>query len=288
MGNLLRLLTREELPKPDIFVDFENAAPTEIERETFYVVDAVLRHADTVLLDLQQYKGAINEIREAIAKPTDEGHQDRAWQKVLPLVSRLKNYYEFSLKLEVVVPRLLWDLCSGSLTPHEHLEQQQALAKQFAEIIHFTLKFDDLKMRNPAVQNDFSYYRRTVSRSRMTNIDATDDEEYEVNNELANKMSLFYAQATPMLRTLSDIMTKFVSENKDLPIENTTDCLSTMAAICRRMIENPEFCARFKNEDTVSFCLRVMVGVIILYDHVHPVGAFSKNSCIDVRQIAYH
>jgi len=30
------------------------------------------------------------------------------------------------------------------------------------------------------------------------------------------------------------------------------------------------------------FCLRVMVGVIILYDHVHPVGAFAKTSPIDV------
>lgn len=31
------------------------------------------------------------------------------------------------------------------------------------------------------------------------------------------------------------------------------------------------------------FCMRVMVGVIILYDHVHPVGAFAKTSKIDVR-----
>jgi len=30
------------------------------------------------------------------------------------------------------------------------------------------------------------------------------------------------------------------------------------------------------------FCLRVMVGVIILYDHVHPIGAFAKSSPIDV------
>jgi len=30
------------------------------------------------------------------------------------------------------------------------------------------------------------------------------------------------------------------------------------------------------------FCVRVMVGVIILYDHVHPVGAFAKTSPIDV------
>ena len=28
-------------------------------------------------------------------------------------------------------------------------------------------------------------------------------------------------------------------QNKDLPVENTTECLSTMASICRTMIENP-------------------------------------------------
>lgn len=42
------------------------------------------------------------------------------------------------------------------------------------------------------------------------------------------------------------------------------------------------FLQRFKNEDTILFVLRVMVGVIILYDHVHPVGAFAKNSHVDV------
>jgi hypothetical protein len=38
------------------------------------------------------------------------------------------------------------------------------------------------------------------------------DEGNEVNNELANRISLFYADATPMLKTLSDGTTKFVSE----------------------------------------------------------------------------
>lgn len=38
------------------------------------------------------------------------------------------------------------------------------------------------------------------------------DGENEVNNELANRISLFYADATPMLKTLSDGTTKFVSE----------------------------------------------------------------------------
>lgn len=44
-----------------------------------------------------------------------------------------------------------------------------------------------------------------------------------------------------------------------------------------------EYRSRFTSEETLMFCMRVMVGVIILYDHVHPVGAFSKASKIDVR-----
>ena len=34
--------------------------------------------------------------------------------------------------------------------------------------------------------------------------------------------------------------------------------------------------------DSISFCVRVMVGLIILYDHVHKDGAFGKGSRIDV------
>ena len=38
------------------------------------------------------------------------------------------------------------------------------------------------------------------------------DQQLDVNNEMANRMSLFYAQATTMLRVLSDTTSKFVSE----------------------------------------------------------------------------
>ena len=48
---------------------------------------------------------------------------------------------------EAIVPELLRELCSNDMTPREHLEIQQALFKQFAEILDFTLKFDDLKVR---------------------------------------------------------------------------------------------------------------------------------------------
>ncbi|CAJ0931053.1 unnamed protein product [Ranitomeya imitator] len=257
-----------------------DAQPTESEKDIYNQVNVVLKDAEGILDDLQSYRGAGLEIREAIQHATDEKLQEKAWGAVVPLVGKLKKFYEFSQRLEAALRGLLGALTSTPYSPTQHLEREQALAKQFAEILHFTLRFDELKMTNPAIQNDFSYYRRTLSRMRINNVPA--EGENEVNNELANRMSLFYAEATPMLKTLSDATTKFVSENKNLPIENTTDCLSTMASVCRVMLETPEYRSRFTNEETVSFCLRVMVGVIILYDHVHPVGAFAKMSKIDV------
>ncbi|KAJ6653764.1 hypothetical protein lerEdw1_008736 [Lerista edwardsae] len=255
MGNLLKVLTREIENYPHFFLDFENAQPTEGEREVWNQVNAVLQDSESMLSDLQSYKGAGQEIRDAIQNPNDIQLQERAWNSVCPLVVRLKRFYEFSLRLEKALQSLLECLTCPPYTPTQHLEREQALAKQFAEILHFTLRFDELKL----------------------------DIESEVNNEMANRMSLFYAEATPVLKTLSNATTRFVAENKTLPIENTTDCLSTMASICKVMLETPEYRSRFTSEETLMFCMRVMVGVIILYDHVHPVGAFSKASKIDMK-----
>uniref|UniRef100_A0A4W3I3P4 Family with sequence similarity 49 member A n=1 Tax=Callorhinchus milii TaxID=7868 RepID=A0A4W3I3P4_CALMI len=312
MGNLLKVLTCTEFDQgPNFFLDFENAQPTDGEQEVWNQVNAVLQDSESILTELQAYKGAGQEIRDAIQNPSDGQLQDRAWNSVCPLVGRLKRFYEFSLRLEKALQSLLESLTCPPYTPTQHLEREQALAKQFAEILHFTLRFDELKMKNPAIQNDFSYYRRTISRNRINNMHVSGDVLYiyvavhfinylsnffnafflfqqldaenEVNNEMANRMSLFYAEATPMLKTLSDATTKFVSENKTLPIENTTDCLSTMASVCKVMLETPEYRSRFTNDETLLFCMRVMVGVIILYDHVHPVGAFAKTSKIDMK-----
>lgn len=285
MGNLLKVLYNREGDSPnrvDIFVDFESAQPTDVEMPVYTQVEAVLKKADTILQELGAYRGASNEIRDAISNPKSENHQETAWLTVIPLVSQLKRYYEYSTSLETTVPNLLGVLCSNEMTPRRHLETQQALFKQFAEILDFTLKFDDLKMTNPAIQNDFSYYRRTLSRMKMSGQEIQ-QANFDVNDAMANRMSLFYADATPMLKVLSDTTSKFVTENKELPIENTTDCLSTMASICRVMIENQNYRIKFRNEETIMFCLRVMVGVIILYDHVHPIGAFVKSSNIDIK-----
>ena len=55
------------------------------------------------------------------------------------------------------------DLSEPLRTIVEQLDVHQALVKQFAKILEFVLKFDEYKMMNPALQNDFSYYRSEMS-----------------------------------------------------------------------------------------------------------------------------
>ena len=66
MGKLLSLLARDEstccAPKTyDVFLDFENAAPTDTELEVYEEVDHVLKQSEIVLDEIQCYKvGFIN------------------------------------------------------------------------------------------------------------------------------------------------------------------------------------------------------------------------------------
>lgn len=64
MGKLLSLLARDEstccTPKTyDVFLDFENAAPTDLEREVYEEVDRVLKQSEIVLDEIQCYKVSV-------------------------------------------------------------------------------------------------------------------------------------------------------------------------------------------------------------------------------------
>ena len=60
------------------------------------------------------------------------------------------NNISIFLSLEAALRGLLGALTSTPYSPTQHLEREQALAKQFAEILHFTLRFDELKVGFPA------------------------------------------------------------------------------------------------------------------------------------------
>jgi len=256
----------------EIFLDFENAKVSEEEKELHATVAAVLDKGPVILERLGKYDGCEEFIRRAITTPGSET-EDAAWNAVLPAVDQLQEFYDFSLELEACFPKLLIALCKND--PKDSLPNQQALAKQLADVFDFVLRFDDAKMVNPAIQNDFSYYRRTLNRMKLTKKDMN----IKIRDELANRMSLFFAYPTPMMKVLSETTVKFLSSDTSVPRENVTSALATMSNVCFDMV----FKKKFETDNTNMFCLRAMTGAIILFDHLSAQGAFAKKSAVNIR-----
>jgi len=269
MGKLIGTLDQ---PPNQIFLDFEKAKPSDEEKEIHATVSAVLDKGPNILDKLFKYDGCEEFIRKAITTPGPET-EDAAWKAVLPAVDQLQEFYDFSLELESSFPKLLVALCKND--PKDSLSNLQALAKLLAEVFDFVLRFDDAKMVNPAIQNDFSYYRRTLNRMKLSKKDLN----IKIRDELANRMSLFFAYPTPMMKVLSETTVKFLSSDSTVPRENVTTALSTMANVCSDMVTKK----KFDSDATNMFCLRSMTGAIILFDHLHSQGAFIKKSPIQIK-----
>jgi hypothetical protein len=271
MGKIIGALNGGKEPI-DIFLDFENAQPSEEEKEIHAQVASCLDKGPVILERLFKYDGCEEFIRKAITTPGPET-EEAAWNAVLPAVDQLQEFYDFSLELEAGFPKLLVALCKND--PKDSLANQQALAKQLADVFDFVLRFDDAKMVNPAIQNDFSYYRRTLNRMKLTKKDLN----IKIRDELANRMSLFFAYPTPMMKVLSETTAKFLSSDSSVPRDNVTSALATMSNVCHDMV----FKKKFESDGTNMFCLRAMTGAIILYDHLSPQGAFAKKSPVNIK-----
>jgi len=257
----------------DFFVDFENAKPSEQEFELNDKLSLVLDKAPNILEKLFRYSGCEEYIRKAITTPGFET-EEAAWGAVLPAVDQLQEFFDYAMELESCFPKLLTALCKDSAK--SSIQNQQALAKQLANVFDFVLRFDDAKMTNPAIQNDFSYYRRTLNRMKISKKEMN----IKIRDELANRMSLFFAYPTPMMKVIEDTTVKFLSSNDaSLPRENVTAALALMANICQGMVFNK----KFTSDNTNMFCLRAMTGAIILYDHVDVQGAFARKSPINIK-----
>ncbi|CAG8691281.1 14835_t:CDS:2 [Cetraspora pellucida] len=268
MGGILSIFCKigGDTTVPDLNLDFEtgfDATPTQAELTLYEHVSTLLQPTETLLDSLRRYEGCGDLIRKAISNPTSD-NEEEAWQAVQPVVAKLKKYFEYSTSLV---------LCEGNV--RKNIEQHQALTKLFADILDFAFEFDYLKMKTPSIQNDFSYYRRTLSRGKHTN--ETDLRTAMIEDELANRISLFYAYPTPMLKNITDVTTLFVEKNSFG--KSVTECLSGLAAACYYAVTKK----RIQKPEMTAFCLRVMVVSIILYDHIDPQGAFNRHSSINIK-----
>ena len=135
-------------------------------------------------------------------------------------------------------------------------------------MIDFAMRFDATKMRTSQIANDFSFYRRIMSRRPDEQV-VSDDESY--------KISMFYAFSSPMMKSLSTVCGSLAKGESG---ESVAETLSTMANVCLSMVTT----SKFESEETNLFCLRVMAGSIIIHDSVNPLGSFYKKSPILIKK----
>ncbi|KAG0219873.1 hypothetical protein B0O80DRAFT_502788 [Mortierella sp. GBAus27b] len=278
MGNFLsqfnELLSKEGDSKvPDVQLDFEDPSLTGEDAETYSSLAHLLDNTPDLLELLRTYEGCGQYIRQAIGSPGPESEAE-AWSHVKPAVDKLKMFYKYSTDIETSLPQILNTLCIGDV--NKNLERHQPMARILCQLLDFVFEFDALKMKTPQIQNDFSYYRRCLSRGKLSN---EGDLRSAMNeDELANHISMFYAYPTPMLKTVTEVTTKFV--DKHHVGSSVSECLATLANVCHHSVSNKK---KPQRPETTAFCLRVMVISIIIYDHIDSQGAFSKSSPINIK-----
>jgi len=199
------------------------------------------------------------------------------------LLENCKKFYTFAQHIEELWPVLLKYL---SENPEDVITNQQALLKEISCLFHFIFHFDLKKMMNPHIQNDFAYYRRVLSRMKNTK----EKKKLSVNDELANKMSFFFAYPTPMMKVLIDITTKTFTGDDDEK-DNLIRSLSLLANVSLKAVvdaleENPNHPEDVENgfDHHVMLFLCTITGCIILVDHLDPRGVFHSKSTIMIRR----
>eukprot|EP00455_Lapot_gusevi_P047757 TRINITY_DN650_c0_g1_i1.p1 TRINITY_DN650_c0_g1~~TRINITY_DN650_c0_g1_i1.p1 ORF type:complete len:310 (-),score=79.47 TRINITY_DN650_c0_g1_i1:143-1072(-) len=263
MGMILSLLKGSD--DSNLQIDFEHAVPNAQEAPLYNEIQAILQRCAPIINNLAAYEAKPESIKKALSFPTPES-ENKAFLDVRGNTEIINSFYLFSKELEASVPRLLTTLITNGDDEKQggSLIHQQALAKQLADIFDFVLKFDELKQMKPGLQNDFSYYRRSMGKRNQSELILTDED--------ANFISLFLASPIPMMNAITKGVTQLLKQREALT-ESVLQALGGMANICCAMVANN----RVQNPQTIMLCLRAMTGAIVLFDHVNPTGVFRRS-----------
>lgn len=161
--------------------------------ELIKLCSKVMDHAKFNLHRLEEYKGSSDKIRMAIMNP-DSDVESHAWKAIRPIVHILGDCYLTAMMIEDLFSVILYRLSQPSVI--EGIENHGTILAIAANILLYIYSFDSCKMSNPDIQNDFSYYRRTMNRKKLyghaTSKDAI------VSEDMANRMSMFFANPSPL------------------------------------------------------------------------------------------
>jgi len=233
--------------------DFDTARVDEKSKDFYNEVTLNLEKSNEMLKHIREYKTSQDSVRESMKNPTAE-NQRSSFEDILRNVDRIKTFYNYCnnevvklfQQLRIEIERVEEEKVEES----EQLKRQEAWAKQLAQLISFVVQWDQLKMRQPQLLNDFSYYKRNLSKQAKAFKLNQDEEERS-----AGLISFWLAESMPMCKTLGE----------SLEDPQSKKLLRDIGDFCCSLVKHKKFEGVSRRENEI-LCLRCAVGCIVLYD----------------------
>lgn len=277
MGLVLSFLNSSK-PPSNIIIDFENARPNATKSAVYEKLKSEMTdNAGQLLINIKNYGSGGRKIRGRLMGCKDATEAGKIFLELLPQVRGIKEFYDFAETLGNLLPGLAKELM-GALAAGE-LEHQQAMLKLFADVLDFIRQFDTAKTYAAELQNDFSFYKRSLGKYGK---DPAVVDHIPLNQEAASVVSLFLGPSGPMTTYLGDKMSKaFASEHVEL-----MQLLANIANIlCTYLMQHEK---SEGGQEAMTYCMGAMVGAIVMYDYISYLdnamaGVFKKSSKIDIK-----
>jgi len=262
------LFSRDHSRYADIPFD-DQINPHALENPLYQQSQHILEQCNQAMDMMENYRGCDEAIAQAMTTFDNIESQRTVLSTIRPNMECIQFFHNLSEEIERFIPDLL-----TALLPTSSFQENRLLAFKLAQILHFIISFDSIKMRKPEIQNDFSFYRRTISK-------IPSDPNVIMDTLQASNVSLFVAEYLPVT---VKICRRLEFLNKSTSPQDRSNSLASvfarLANSCYAMISRGNF---NENPQKMAFALRVLTACIVFYDRIDPIGAFAPGTQIQIR-----
>jgi len=268
MGLVLDVFQNDGKKKFKGFVpDFDNAKVDEKSEGIYTEINKKLAESDELISHLNSWTSSQDSIRKVMKNPT-AANTHSLFEEILKNVDKIKLFYNYCnndlVKLFQLLRKEIEEVEEQKMDESETLRRQEAWAKQLAHLIGFAVQWDQCKMQKPSLLNDFSYYKRNLTKH------ANDfNLERDVEERLAGTISFWLAESMPMCKTLGE----------SLRDPKSRKLLKDISELCCNLVRKKKFAGQTAAIRNEMLCVRCAVGCIVLYDRAAGgSGAFGSKS----------
>ena len=187
--------------------------------------------------------------------------QQVAFSALLPNVKIIENFYNVAAKVAAYLPKI-----ASELSTPDKFAEDPALANLLLELLIKIYTVDQKKMMCPGLQNDFSFYRRSVGKFTS---------QAPVSETVAGQISMWIADAAPLISVVSNSLK--TASKKDM---NVILPFSKMANMTAWMIVKDNELETAQVEQL----LLALTSAIILFDRASRAGAFENSPALHKTQ----